>query len=145
MNEDIKQFNEKCARFLGWLKIEELGDNQYKMGKTVYKLDDVSDPEKWLIDLVCDPKNSGHFKFYSEWNWIMPVVEAIEAKQFRFEIANNRVDLECMRIDLDRFSGHINQHDCVGYGSDLHLTKKQAVVKAIDRFLHWWYLTQEEE
>jgi hypothetical protein len=116
--EEILDYNRRCADFLGW----EITGPGFPAGYW---------NDKDFIQFH-------ELKFHSDWNWIHEVIEAIEKLEFRFEIAYNQVDLECMRPDLNRFSYHINLHDCEGYGNDLQLTKKEAVVKAINQFLIWY-------
>ena len=124
MNEQqILEYNKRCAKFMGYQVMTEKSFLMYEYPKG-------TDLSKVYIDTT--------LVFHSDWNWIMEVVEAIEKLEFRVEIAYNQVDLECMRPDLDRFSTHINLHDCDGYGQDLDLTKKGAVVKAITQFLIWY-------
>lgn len=126
-NQEILDYNQRCAEFLGayWCNDDlETFPNGYWM------YDDDND-----IDL---PFNLEDMMFHLDWNWIMEIIESIEKLEFRFEIAYNQVDLECIQPDLNRFSYHVNLSDCVGYGEDLELTKKDAVVKAINQFLIWY-------
>lgn len=117
--EQILNFNKRCAEFLGW---------KY-----------VKDGDVWNPDMLHDYSfvYSQNLKFHSDWNWIMEMVEAIEKLKFRFEIALNEVNLYCISKER-RFSYAINYHDCENYGEEMHLTKKEAVIKAINQFLIWF-------
>lgn len=55
--EEILQYNKRCAEFLG------MDNDAFLLAKQI-------------------EKNTGicHLKFHSDWNWIMEVVEAIEKK-----------------------------------------------------------------
>ena len=111
--EEILDYNKLCAEFLNLHRDEEVAIYKF----TAYPYD--------------------FLKFHSDWNWIMEVVEAIEKLKFRFEIALNEVNLYCISEEK-RFSYAINYHDCENYGEEMHLTKKGAVVQAINQFLIWY-------
>jgi hypothetical protein len=84
-----KEFNEKCAEYLGWTfdKYRKANKNSY------YK-----DYKIWL-----DKNNKAHskLKFNSDWNWIMLLLEAIldecgEEDKLRsyYVVVDNIPDLE---------------------------------------------------
>lgn len=116
--EEIIDYNKRCAEFLGW---KNLNDDSF--------------PE--YIDKLGNFYPLKELTFDSDWNWIMEVVEAIEKLKFRFEIALNEVNLYCISKER-RFSYAINYHDCENYGEEMHLTKREAVVIAINQFLIWF-------
>ena len=116
--QEILEYNKRCAEFLGW---KNLNDDSF--------------PE--YVNSLGDFHPLRELKFHSDWNWIMEVVDAIEKLKFRFEIALNEVNLYCISEER-RFSYAINYHDCENYGEEMHLTKKEEVVKAINQFLIWY-------
>ena len=123
-----QEYNKLCAEFLGG-KIKEDGWN--------FCLTDFG------VKYCGYGFHEGfELKFHSDWNWIMEMVEAIEKLKFRFEIALNEVNLYCISEEK-RFSCAINYHDCENYGEEIHLTKKEAVVQAINQFIDWYNKQKE--
>lgn len=136
--EEILDYNKKCAEFLGYELItpemrktpEQWGDNSYWEHKD---RDNVHTSKKVL-------GREGYLSLHSDWNWIMEVVEAIEklpgGKWFVHISAGEAYPV--VRIEdgneEPQFDVMVNVNNCVGYGEDLHLTKKQALVKAINQF-----------
>lgn len=128
--EEIFEYNKRCSEFLGCkFSVNE----QYELPNMM-----VFPPKKnsnlCHTAKVCCVED---MQFHSDWNWITEVVEAIEKLKFRFEIALNEVNLYCI-LEERRFSYAINYHDCENYGEEMHLTKKEAVVQAINQFLIWY-------
>lgn len=122
--QETLQFNKKCAEFLGWY---------YENNKWL-KLESLNDGV--IAVLKCN--SDFDLKFHSDWNWIMEVVEAIEKLEFRFEFAFNEIDMYCIKDEERRYSYSINIPDFEDYGKDKHLSKKEAVVQAINQFLIWY-------
>ena len=125
--EEIFEYNKRCAEFLGFLDFEELGDDKYKLGKTVYKITDPSiQPKEWMIDLACNPKNTGHFKFYSDWNWIMGTIEVI-SKKFGEAPLFKEVYQKWLHENVDTMDFLIFRWS------------KEETIRAINQFLIWYY------
>jgi len=64
-NEEVLQYNKRCAEFLGYLQ----------HGR--------------LIVISNIPTHVSNGKFHSDWNWIMEVVEAIENKGYDVAILSS--------------------------------------------------------
>ncbi len=133
--EEILEFNKRCAEFLGFLDFKELGDDKYRLGKTVYTITDPSiQPKEWMIDLACNPKHTGHFKFYSDWNWVMGVVRAIEKLKFNVIITRACITIEnAADCEFDLKSIYVFHSE-----EPASITKEVAVVQAINQFLIWY-------
>jgi len=139
MNQDeILDYNIRCAKFLGWKIISKnefnlLGENSYTgENKDV----------KWgIIEFL---------KFHSDWNRIHEVLDAIEEKldgtrpfkygkldSLDFSISNHSVKVKALFwTNPDAISG--NHWSIFKYNKKFgKLTKKEAVVQAVDAFLKW--------
>ena len=115
--EEILEYNKKCAEFLGkeinvFLCTPTL--THYQFGHSMLLTKDM--------------------KFHSDWNWIMEVVEAIEKLRLNFKIGLYWVTIEPIpQSEIDWKPLNI-PHSQVN--SDLN--KKEAVVQAINQFLIWY-------
>lgn len=108
--EEIKDYNERCAEFLGGTKeIDGWNFCMSDFGINViggYGFFDAHD-----------------LKFHSDWNWIMGIVEAIEKLNYSFSI----FETDCLIQ---------KNHKIVVVTNALKLkTKKEAVTKGIYKFL----------
>ncbi len=118
MNKDeIIQYNKNVHSFLGYKETSSDRDFYF-----------VEHPEtKGLREL------NFNRKYVEDWNCIMEVVEAIEKSGYLFEIiGNSEKNFACITI--------INTDNSVvrtGYYGEI-LTKKEAVVQAINQFLIWY-------
>ncbi len=108
--EEILQYNKRCAEFLG------MDNDAFLLAKQI-------------------EKNTGicHLKFHSDWNWIMEVVEAIEHKTiegypYRFETKNGYV----------WFLNELADKDSIIIQTEINSSLKEAVVEAINQFLIWY-------
>ena len=121
--EEILQYNKRCAEFLGWKKCLTNEFDNYGYCQTV---DGYESPFK---NIVANPQileynysESQHsisdLQFHSDWNWIMEVVEAIEKKSW--------VNIKGCAVDISTIA-NLNAP-----------TKKEAVVDAINQFLIWY-------
>ena len=116
--EEILQYNKRCADFMG-LKISIKLEDGYDCG-TWYKPTD--NENEYLLCPVM---------YHSDWNWIMEVVEAIENKlndSFNVDIVNKN-QCEIVRNGEEFICG-------AGFNTINHY-KKEAVVEAINQFLIW--------
>jgi hypothetical protein len=131
--EEIQEYNQKCADFLGFKY-----KNQSKFWAT-YPLDNNSYLAKFGYMQV------ETFKFHSDWNWIMEVVEKIESLKYLIDITDNEVYVNSNLIKQKNVTdgGTMNSHNEKYYPviveiTDERLSKKEAVVKAINQFLIWY-------
>ena len=121
--EEILQYNKRCAEFLGM------------------------DNDAFLLEKQIE-KNTGlcHLKFHSDWNWIMEVIEAIEklkteTSTFEFHTQPKSVLIKEERNysfekgDGGRTSRPLKLNGSVWITGE---TKKEAVVQAINQFLIWY-------
>ena len=111
--EEILDYNKRCAEFLGWKQIkdlEEIDENNQHV------------KDCWFLaytELVF--WNTDVLKFHSDWNWIMEVVDAINKTQ------NPRTSGDTTHSSLKR-------EVQVLLGKSI----KEAVVQAINQFLIWY-------
>ena len=70
-------------------------------------------------------------KYHSDWNWIMEVVETIENLPIKYVVGinNNNCDIHNVFIKDASFNTYVKNNS---------LTKKEAVVQAINQFLIWY-------
>lgn len=150
--EEILQYNKRCAEFLGAIyskHAEAWGfGNAKNIGSKMFHgvmYHNVIQAERFEKEL----------KFHSDWNWIMEVVEAIEKLQIP-----NYINEKGFKSDLlkrihtsieyglevrknESFYGYIciitcftfSGHQFKGYSK---ISKKEAVVEAINQFLIWY-------
>lgn len=121
--EEILEYNKRCLSFLG----RELSEISY--------IEESTNIEYYRDQTFED------LEFHSDWNCIMEVVEAIEnlPNGRWFVHVSTGESYPVVRIEdgneIPQFDVMVNVNNCVGYGEHLHLTKKEAVVKAINQFL----------
>ena len=112
IQEEILEYNKRCAEFLGYKP------NRHNDGGT----DDFYDnPQIYVSDL----------KFHSDWNWIMEVVEVIEELDV---VASFQIENPTIYIWK---SSEENTFKDIEVDINI-LSKKEAVVKAINQFLIWY-------
>jgi hypothetical protein len=110
-NKEVIEYNKKCAEFLGY-KNTTPNDVDFN----IYEKDG-----RPLIELI-------GMKYHSDWNWIMEVVEAIEKLSFSTSLTNKLFNI--MKVE-ERIG------TTIGSSSNSCLSKKEAVVQAINEFLIW--------
>lgn len=120
--EEILDYNKRCAEFLGWK------NDTFLLSKQI-------------------EKNTGlcHLKYHSDWNWIMEVVEAIEKLGYQFDITGNEVGVNSNIMSMENIStgGTMNSYNRSYYPTIISIceeeySKKDAVVQAINQFLIWY-------
>lgn len=113
-----QEYNKRCAEFLG-------GEYRRKESLTY-------EPKgRWYIDQFPDAEQDYNLKFYSDWNWIMEVVEKIEKLDYWVCIQNTYAGI----------GKRNDEQPVIGYSySSLTITKKEAVVSTINKFLIWYSL-----
>lgn len=157
--EEILEYNKRCAEFLDYVLItpEMRRDStiEWKYGYWEHKdKANVHTSEKVL-------GRDGYLSFYSDWNWIMKVVEAIEKRSESiimerliynsFDIGNRNIEfyfspnnqyllqLELKQIVSDEPRIHsMYKHHIIQQFDFKTKGKKKAVVQAINQFLIWY-------
>lgn len=148
-NFDVREYNKRCAEFLGQRLISK--DDFNMLGENAYTGENKN--IKWGI--------IEYLKFHSNWNWIMEVVEVIENKS-RYTIMNtdlydsfeiNRQSIKfyfnpdnkyLLQLELKQFIPeepwiHTMYKDHIIQQFDFKTNgKKAGVVRAIDIFLIWY-------
>lgn len=139
--EEILEYNKRCAEFLGWKKCLTHEFDSYNYCQVV---DGYITP---FNNIIADPQileyNSSIFEhsisdmqFHSDWNWIIEVLKFITKIGYNWELINFNGTVEevnfmkCSIFDLD-FDNRIK---FVFESSD----EKEAVVQAINQFLIWY-------
>ena len=122
--EEILEYNKRCAYFLDWKYIED---------------GDIWNPG---ISYNYSFIYTDNLQFHSDWNWIMEVVEAIEKLEFATKIDHDYCisNHGCDRCEIDTkqnalFQDEDREEPIVFV---LTKTKKEAVVQAINQFLIWY-------
>ena len=110
--QEIENYNRLCAEFLGW---KNLNDDSF--------------PE--YVNPLGDFYQLKELKFHSDWNWIMAVVEAIEELDI---IASFQIEQPTIYIWKSSETSTFE-----GISIDIFtMSKKEAVVQAINKFLIWY-------
>lgn len=123
MNEkEILEYNKRCAMFLGY----KILSKPYKGAVTVQEgcynpmfLHDRIEGESWYV----------YPEFHSDWNWIMEMVEAIEKLGETDKTYGTLVDITTTYVKIDKVLIDLKL---------IPITKKEAVVDAINQFLIWY-------
>lgn len=121
--EEILEFNKRCAEFLGILYgIRQNGIVKEESKVRIRKILDLEETVGLHIN---------YCKFHSDWNWINEVIEAIESIKYKtsgepiYTVAiSNRV------CKIDTVNDEIVWTKAK--------TKKEAVVFAVNQFLIWY-------
>lgn len=118
-----QEYNKRCAEFLGYKIIV---DDLYDGAITVQE--GCNNPS-FLHDRMPDERWCVYPRFDSDWNWIMEVVEKIEKLDYWVCIQNTYVGI----------GKRNDEQPVIGYSySSLTITKKEAIVSTIDKFLIWY-------
>ncbi len=136
--QEILEYNKRCAEFLGMHISVDPADG-YDTG-TWYKPSDIEG------EVIPSP-----VLFHSDWNWIMEVVEAIEkeldgSRPFKygkldsldFIITNKKIKINAS-FWTNPYTVNGNYWSYFKYNKKFNnLSKKEAVVEAINQFLIWY-------
>lgn len=120
--EEILEYNKRCAEFLG-------GENHPYLIPYIPEPDDMWFSDDGKYPMLQNPNGNSmwklhELKFHSDWNWIMEVVEAIDKIQHtQVDILGKYCRISSKGID---FKGSSKED------------KKEAVVQAINQFLIWY-------
>lgn len=84
-------------------------------------------------------------KFHSDWNLIIEVVEAIEKLGYQINITGNEVSIDSNIMSMKNIStqgimnsSNISYFPTIISVTDEELSKKGAILKAINQFLIWY-------
>jgi hypothetical protein len=131
--QEIKDYNERCAKFLGY-------KNTTPTDKDFNIYEKEGSP---LIEVMS-------MKFHTDWNWIMEVVEAIEKMGANFKIKTlwnkfNKCSITQVTVLIEE--GTVNESKYLSTISDsttlyrrsssTSTSKKEQVIEAINQFLIW--------
>jgi len=127
--EEILEYNKRCAEFLGAIYSEHARawgfGNAKNIGTKMFHgviYHNVIQAERFEKEL----------KFHSDWNWIMEVVDAIEKQGGAVCIGNSNVVMIIFYLTDAMGDSYSKTRQLIGE------TKKEAVVQAINQFLIWY-------
>jgi len=130
--EIVFENNKLIVQFMELLKIEEINDLEYFVNKKMWRLlDKPKDVNEYFLELFCHPKNSGHYKFYSSWNLLMPVVDKIEELGYDTKIERNNDD-DCHYTEIFNMP---NANDCICPDGN---SKIETTYNAVIEFITWY-------
>ena len=136
IQEEILEYNKRCAEFLGWKETTEQFKIDWVGCKTKERLDRLNKQYIPILEKNGDVlfPDFSVINFHSDWNWIMEVVEAIEKLNMEVSI----IDEECCIIDTEKAEKEENPFmiEPVSFGEGE--SKKESVIKAINQFLIWY-------
>lgn len=126
--EEILEYNKRCAEFLGWKQIKDL--------------ENIVEENEHLKDCWYLPYtelvfwNTDVLKFSTDWNWIMDVVTAIREKGWRFDIQHHSsVTSSEIGVTIWRkFPGGGDEEVVELYHED----DKTVHIQSINQFLIWY-------
>lgn len=147
--EEILEYNKKCAEFLGAeiqdvleriyidkMKDDEMIFHNHSVILQTYEWNGTTNIHYIPFDML---------QFHSDWNWIMKVVEAIEKLGYQFDITGNEVGVNSNTTSVRNIAtgGTMNSYNEIYYPTIISVTeeeysKKEAVVQAINQFLIWY-------
>jgi hypothetical protein len=145
--EEILEYNKKCAEFLG-VRPQHFGPSvEYEMYSVIESIVDGPDEKHFFM--------VEEMLFHSDWNWIMVMVEGIEKTKTHFIIRtlwNEFNECNYTQVSVQKEVGEMsddrkvisNSIDVYLKHSDTFKSKKRAVVQAINNFLIWYNLQKKE-
>lgn len=113
----IKDNNKLIAEFMGYKK---------SIANTWFK-------DKKIVQL-------SSFKYDSDWNWLMEVVERIESLGVNFWIVKNKVKLTIVGELAKKLSDSLYDTEFEGYDFEYYIegTKIEATYQAVVEFIKWY-------
>ena len=130
--EEIKEYNKRCAEFLGMYDYSM--DNEYfEKGNYYCYPEKEKNPGSGYYTIVQNTSDGYYGIFNSDWNWIMEVVEAIEKLGYESLIGGSEYYYPEKGM---RYIQSFIKDDVTIYQEAK--TKKEAVVQAINQFLIWY-------
>lgn len=139
--EEILDYNKRCALFLGWKETSEEFQIEWIGCKTKERLDKIN---KQYIPILEKDGNVlfpdfSVMDFTEDWNCIMKVVHEIVVQGFRKYSYDHEEHTRCVFTDMAII---YQKHDFGGGNivadSGKCTTEKEAVVQAINQFLIWY-------
>ena len=127
MNEkEILEYNKRCALFLGAIyskQAEAWGfGNAKNIGSKMFH-------GVMYHNVVQAERFEKELKFHSDWNWIMDVVDDIEKLGETDKTYGTLVDITTTYVKIGKVLIDLKL---------IPITKKEAVVEAINQFLIWY-------
>ena len=129
-SQEIENYNCLCAEFLGGIYSEQAEawgfGNVKNIGSKMFH-------GIMYHNVIKAQRFEKELKFHSDWNWIMEVVEKI--------LKNYRTDFY-LDFDMpvsDTFTVSIGSDGKYNSKGESTISSKEAVVKAINQFLIWYY------
>lgn len=129
--QEILEYNKRCAEFLGWTYVSSVDVKEGKYHKSIQagwytKIPMILAPK--LTSPLYKGRSHTSLKFHSDWNCIMEVKDMIQRKFYFVDI------LGCGICTIKGIEGKTkNPH--ISAASD---EPKEAVVEAINQFLIWY-------
>lgn len=113
----IEHINEVIGIFMGGVKqvIPQGGLHGYKEGTVL-----------WMYLFSNNPDAVTYLDYHTSWEWLMDVVEKIEAMGYKFQICRRRAEI---KRDVEYLSIILSAKE---------ETKKEAVYSAVYRFIQWY-------
>ena len=146
-NEEIQEFNKRCAEFLGWKqsqKYEQFNDYHGIWEKENdgiwYKEEDIINDSSKYFEIKVNDKGLHNYhyilRFNSDWNWIMEIVEKIQT----LDKLGGIVTIQQGGCKItSRMAGDSSVYANVSnYFLQGMKGQKEAVVDAINQFLIWY-------
>lgn len=130
---DLLTFNKMCAEFIGAEKVhrfDSLGFNYYK--HSLFHRREWSNrfQDYEANDLMCPMQ----MEFYSDWNWLMTIIDSIQIKCKVFININGNSTCE---IKCAYPSGSIQHRKDLKFDCYAD-TKKESVIETLNQFLIWY-------
>ena len=123
MNKEILEGNKLIMEFMGWEKCED--DTTYKF-PNLYPIHNIDDKENtgWISEQISNAE------FHTRLDWLMPVLEKIEAKGYRWEIGMSPISSQ--------------HHYCKiwSIGTIERVSLLDAVYDAVLEFIKWYNLNK---
>lgn len=131
--QEILEYQTMCALLLGWKETTDEFKIKWVGCKTKERLDKID--KKYIPFLEKDGNVIFHdfcaMDFTKDWNWIMEVVKAIEKLKYLVVIQSNFCQIQEIGTKENNFTPYI-------ISSVYGVTKEEAVIYAINKFLIWY-------
>lgn len=127
METEIREGNVLIAKFMGAAKSKIDNDSRLlRFPEPIYNPDSESDYTYAFLP--------SELKYHSSWDWLMPVVEKIENKNFQFQICADFINISATNPSFmirKKFKG-------VNIDMGIPETKIQGVWLAVIEFIKWY-------
>lgn len=101
-----------------------------------------SNAHKYFLELYCNTKNTGHFKFHTSLDWLMPVVE--KAKSAAEELWQSKEEVEPLKLNIDIWDNEVKWIDTeTGWYPFQNYSEKDGTIienvwNALVAFIQWY-------